>query len=593
MEDQRRFILAMVLSGLVFMAYYFFFVLPTQQAARADAELEMERLNAEQAVATSPSASAEVAPVDQPREVLVATGARIEIDAPGIRGSLLTTGSRLDDITLNDYDKTLNPEDGQVELLSPVGGERASLVADNWTMPGMAGDNLGLDTAWAVVSGTTLTPTTPVVLQTNIGGVDVTRTLSVDDHFLITTDDVLTNTGSQPVTLARRGVARQITMPLGLTNFFIIQEGPISVLDDSYHDQTYKKTVKKSWTESGEAGWTGLTDKYWLHAAIAPQDGRTTVDYRHSLIDGKAVWDAIYTADAMTITPGASVTSTGYLYAGAKERAVLEAYEEDLGIIGMSRAIDWGAMGLLVRPIMWALSKLGQMLGNYGLGILALTFFIKLLMFPLFNKQYKSQAKMKKVMPEVKKMQERYKDDRVKLQQEMMGLYKKEGVNPAAGCLPIIPTMFVFFALYKAVFIDIDLRHEPFIGYIQDLSAAEPISILNGFGFLPFNGRPEGILAFIALGPLAILYGASMSLMYMLTPPTGDPTQAKIFKLMPWLFMFILASFPAGLLLYWVWNNILSFLQQWYITKKNDVDTPVDAFFRKIFGRPDPVDTAE
>lgn len=583
MEDQRRFILAMVLSGLVFMVYYFFFVLPTQEAAQADAEREMERMAAEQPVAEAPAPA-------QPRDSLIASGARIQIDAPGIRGSLLTTGSRLDDVTLNDYDKTLDPEDGQVDLLSPVGAERAAFVADNWTMPGVQADPLGIDTPWSIVSGTVLTPTSPVVLGATVGGVDIERTLSIDEHFLITADDVLTNRGAQPVTLNRRGVARQINLPEGLLNFFIIQEGPVSVQDDSYHDYTFKKTVKEDWSNSGEAGWAGITDRYWLHAAIAPQAGNTTIDYSHRLIDGQAVWDSAYTTEAMTLTPGATMQSTGYFYAGAKERPVLESYEEELGIIGMSRAIDWGAMGLLVRPIMRLLSWLGNVLGNFGLGILALTFIIKLIMFPLFNKQYKSQAKMKKVMPDVKKLQERYKDDRVKLQQEMMGLYKKEGVNPAAGCLPIIPTIFVFFALYKAVFIDIDLRHEPFMGYIDDLSAAEPVSILNGFGFLPFNGRPEGLLAFIALGPLAILYGVTMSLMYMLTPPTGDPMQAKIFKLMPWAFMFILASFPAGLLLYWCWNNVLSFLQQWYITKKNNVDTPIDAFFRRITGRPDPVE---
>jgi len=570
------------------MAYWFFFVLPTQQAAQADAQREMARLAEEQPVAT-----AQAAPVIQDRTVLVTSGSRIDIDAPGIRGTMLTTGSQLDDITLKTYDKTLDPADGQVELLSPAGGQRAALVADNWVMPGVTGDPLGLSTNWTIMSGSTLTPDTPVVIQSQVGGVEITRTLSVDDHFLITTTDQLTNTGAQPVTLNRRGLARTIGMPEGLTNFFIIQEGPISVLDDSYHDQTYKKTIKKSWNKAGEAGWTGMTDKYWLHAAIAPQDGRTTVDYNFSRIDGQDVWDATYTADAMTLTPGATVTSTGYLYAGAKERGVLEAYEKDLGIIGMSRAIDWGAMGLLVRPIMWALSYLGQLLGNYGLGILALTFFIKLLMFPLFNKQYQSQAKMKKVTPQTKKLQEKYKGDRVKLQQEMMKLYKKEGVNPAAGCLPIIPTIFVFFALYKAVFIDIDLRHEPFIAWITDLSAAEPISILNGFGVFPNNPRPESLLSFIALGPLAILYGITMSLMYMLTPPTGDAMQAKIFKFMPWLFMFILASFPAGLLLYWCWNNVLSFMQQWYITKKNNVDTPIDAFFRKITGKPDPADVAE
>ena len=450
----------------------------------------------------------------------------------------------------------------------------------------------GLGTDWRVVGGDRLTPATPVVLQAELAGVEIVRTLSVDDHFLVTADDVLTNRGAQPVTLVRRGLSRQVGLPDDLTNFFIIQEGPISVLNDSYHDQKYKGTIKKSWSETGEAGWTGLTDKYWLQAAIAPQGGRITVDYDHQLINGADTGDAAYSTDAQTLTPGASVQSTGYMFAGAKERDVLTDYQEALGITGMTRAIDWGAMGLLVRPIMWMLSELGKLLGNFGLAIVALTLVIKLLMFPLFNKQYKSQAKMKKVMPEVKKLQERYKDDRMKMQQEMMALYKKEGVNPAAGCLPIIPTIFVFFALYKAVFIDIDLRHEPFFGYIRDLAAKEPISILNGFGALPWGPDPLGI-PFLALGPLALLYGVSMSLMYTLTPPTGDAMQAKIFKFMPWLFMFILAPFPAGLLLYWVSNNVLSFLQQWFITRRSGVDTPVDAFLRRITGRPDPADVVD
>ena len=263
----------------------------------------------------------------------------------------------------------------------------------------------------------------------------------------------------------------------------------------------------------------------------------------------------------------------------------------------MTNSIGWGKLKILVKPITWALSKLGQMFGNYGLGILALTLIIKLLMFPLFNKQYASQAKMKKVQPKLKKIQERYKDDRLKLQQEMMGLYKKEGVNPAAGCLPIIPTIFVFFSLYKAVLIDIDLRHEPFFGYIKDLSAKDPLSVLNGFGVLPWEAIPAPFLSFFAIGPLAILYGISMSLIYTLTPtPTagaGEQAQmmAKMMKFMPWLFMFILAPFAAGLLVYWVWNNILSFAQQYYITRKFKVDTPVDKFWRKLTGKPEPEQT--
>ena len=281
-----------------------------------------------------------------------------------------------------------------------------------------------------------------------------------------------------------------------------------------------------------------------------------------------------------------------HLYIGPKERSTLLAYE-DQGLGEMERAIDWGLMRIVVKPISSALSFLGAKLGNYGVGILVLTFLIKLLMFPLFNKQYASQAKMKKVAPKVKKLQGLYKDDRMKMQQEMMALYKKEGVNPAAGCLPIIPTIFVFFSLYKAVFINIDLRHEPFFGWIRDLSAKDPLSILNGFGLFPWDAVPIGVLSLFAIGPLAILYGISMALIYTLTPQQaggGEQAEmmAKIMKFMPWVLMFVLAPFATGLLLYWVWNNILSFFQQYYITRKFKVDTPIDQFWRKITGKEEP-----
>jgi len=337
--------------------------------------------------------------------------------------------------------------------------------------------------------------------------------------------------------------------------------------------------------------------QYWLQAAIAPQGTAIEAEYDFKFINNSDVYETAYTTGAMTITPGNTIESIGYMMAGPKDYELLKSYEsaDSVGITGLSNAIGWGKFKILVKPISRTLSWLGNKLGSLGLGILALTLFIKLLMYPLYSKQYASQAKMKKVQPKLKKLQERYKDDRMKLQQEMMALYKKEGANPMAGCLPIIPTIFVFFALYKAVFINLDLRHEGFLGYIKDLSDRDPLSIVNGFGVFPWDGTPEWLPALLTIGPLAILYGISMSLMYTLqTPPTAGASeqaqlQSKIFKWMPWLFMFILAGFPAGLLLYWIWSNILSFAQQYHITRKNGVDTPVDKFFRKIFGKAEPI----
>jgi len=575
-NDQKNFILAMVLSGFVLLGYWFFFGKPLAEKARVEAAKEIER---------AAVLEANPPPAIQPREVLVAKGTRIKIDTASLTGSFLTTGSRFDDIALKNYNKTLDPADGNVILLTPEGAEKSAYLMDNWT--GVDGGN-GAGKEWAVVSGNTLTESNPIILQYEGDGLLIERTVSIDDKFLITLTDKVTNTSAGEKTITRKGIARQHNLPDDLTNFFIIQEGPISVVDKKYHDQKYKSLKKKSsWTETGEAGWAGLTDKYWFIGNVAPQGNTIKASYNFRSINDQDVYETSYTLNPVTLTAGRTIDSVSYVYVGPKERSTLLAYE-DQGLAEMERAIDWGAMRLIVKPISTALSFLGSKIGNYGVGILVLTFFIKLFMFPLFNKQYESQAKMKKVQPKVKKLQEIYKDDRMAMQKEMMAIYKKEGVNPAAGCLPIIPTIFVFFSLYKAVFINIDLRHEPFFGWIRDLSAKDPLSILNGFGLLPWDAVPGPIPSLLAIGPLAIMYGISMSLMYTLTPPAGDPMQAKIFKFMPWVFMFILSPFATGLLIYWVWNNILSFGQQYYITRKFKVDTPVDKFWRKITGKEEP-----
>ena len=589
MNEQKNLIWAMILSAIVVMLY-FSFVSPTQQRAEINAQEEMARLQAEQAGETSTLV------IEEPksREELIAQGeaTRIKIDTPALTGSFLTTGSRVDDLALKNYDATLNAEDGLVQLLNPAGGDRAAYIADNWTA---IDGGSGTTSAWTVVSGDIITPSTPVLLEKQVGDVRIQRELSVDDKYLITLKDRLTNTGSGETSVERKGVARQVGLADDLTNFFIIQEGPISVIDGKYHEQKYKKLKKKgAWTVKGEGGWVGLTDKYWVQAAIAPQGSSVEANYDFKFINNSDVYETSYTTASLTLTPGATVESIGYMMAGPKDYNMLKSYE-DAGISNLTNAIGWGKLKILVKPISRVLSWLGEKLGSVGLGILALTLLIKLVMFPLYSKQYASQAKMKKVQPKLKKLQERYKDDRMKLQQEMMALYKREGANPAAGCLPIIPTIFVFFALYKAVFINLDLRHAPFLGYVEDLSARDPLSIINGFGLFPWDGMPEFIPALLTIGPLAILYGASMSLMYMLTPTPSmgasdqAALQAKIFKWMPWMFMFILAGFPAGLLIYWIWNNILSFAQQYWITRKNGVDTPVDKFFRKITGKPEPI----
>ncbi len=581
MDDQKNLILAIILSTIVMMGYWFFFGKPAAELAAEQARIEAEQ--------------AATAPVEQtvielrPRDEVVGAGQRIKIETPSLTGSFLVEGSRFDDIALKNYKKTLEEDSGDVILLTPEGAEKAAYIFDNWVVED---GGTGTNTPWSVISGATLTPTSPIVLSHEGNGFSIERTVTVDDRYLITLTDRVTNTSAGELNLVRKGAARQHGLPDDLTNFFILQEGPISIVDGKLFDMKYSKLADKRLVqESGESGWAGLTDKYWLSAAIAPQDKAMTTTFRYRTVNDQEIYEAGYTLEPMTLTPGTTIESIGYVFAGAKNRSVLVSYENDLGISEMERAIDWGTLRLLTRPMSSVLSYLGRVIGNYGLAILVLTLIIKLLLFPLFNKQYASQAKMKKVQPKLKKLQKLYGDDRMKLQQEMMALYKKEGVNPAAGCLPIIPTIFVFFALYKTVFINVELRHAPFFGYIQDLSARDPLSVLNGFGILPWVGTPDNFLSMLAIGPLAILYGITMAAMQTLTPmPTSGPAeaakmQATIFKWMPWIFMFILAPFAAGLLVYWVWNNILSFGQQYYITRKYKVETPIDTFFARLFGK--------
>jgi len=385
MDDQKNFFMAMFLSGLVLLGYWFFFGKPLAEQARAQAELEAERATIAQ-VETAPT------PVES-RETLVTKGSRVQIDTPSFTGSFLTIGSRFDDISLKDYDKTLNPEEGLMTLLTPEGAEKSAYVMDNWTH---VDGGTGADTPWQVLSGGTLTTKSPVILGYEKDGLSFQRTISADDKFLITLSDKVTNTSSGEKTIIRKGVARQHTLPDDLTNFFILQEGPISIVDNKYHDMKYKGLSKKgSYRESGESGWVGLTDKYWLLGSVAPQGKAMTADYTFRTINDQEVYEVSYTLSPTTLTAGASIDSVGHIYVGAKERTLLKSYETDLGIAQMERAIDWGFVGIIVKPISWALSKLGKLLGNYGLGILALTLVIKIILFPLFNKQYESQAKMK------------------------------------------------------------------------------------------------------------------------------------------------------------------------------------------------------
>ncbi|HHL43466.1 MAG TPA: hypothetical protein ENJ42_07610, partial [Hellea balneolensis] len=398
MDEQKRITLALVLSALILGGYYLLFAKPIQEQARKQAQIEMAAQKEQQAAITE-------AIKPKPREELIHQGARINIDTPSMKGSFLTTGSRFDDLTMKKYKKTIEPDSPGVTLLTPEGAEKAAYVLDNWT--GVDGGT-GADTPWTLVSGTTLTPDTPVVLEYTADNYTVRRTVSVDDRYLITLADKVTNTSDKEISLVRKGTARQHDLPDELTGFFIIQEGPIAVVDDKLVDMKYTKLAKKRrLTTEGKAGWVGLTDRYWLTAAIAPQGPQMTADFRFRNLNGHDVYEAAYKLEPTTLSPGVSIESVGYIYAGAKARDMLAKYMDEKGISRLDLAIDYGLLGILTKPMSWGLTKLGKMTGNFGVAILLMTLILKIILFPLNNKSYSSMAKMKLVQPKIKKLQKR------------------------------------------------------------------------------------------------------------------------------------------------------------------------------------------
>jgi YidC/Oxa1 family membrane protein insertase len=570
MDDQKRFVSAMMISAVILVGYFLLYANPQQKRMQEEQQAVVEQ---QQQQIVQEQAPKFVAP----------TGVDIKIENESLSGSFSTIGSSFNNLKLKNYNQTPDADSDIVTLLKPRNGGYSAYIFDSWT--NTLGDT-GEYAKWSLVSGTVLTPTTPVTLAFDGGKYSVTRTVSIDNEFLVTLTDTVTNTSEEIVSVVRKGGSRQHGLPDDLTNFFILQEGPVGIVSDKLVDMKYAKLKKeRTSTEKGDSGWVGLTDKYWLTATIAPQGKTIDANFTFTNLDGQEVYEAGYVMAPAQISPGSSFESIGFIFAGPKKHDLLSTYSEQHGIARMDLAVDYGMLGLLTKPMSWGLTKLGNLTGNFGVGILILTFILKIILFPLNNKAYSSMAKMKAMQPKVEKMKTRYGDDRVKLQQEMMALYKKEGVNPVAGCLPMIPQMFIFFALYKSLFITLEMRHAPFVGWIKDLSAKDPLSILNGFGLFPWDAVPIGVLSFFAIGPLALMYGGTMAMTQVLNTPPADKMQARIFQLMPLLFMFILAPFAAGLLVYWVWNNILTFIQQYIITRKFGVETPLDRFFDRFLGK--------
>lgn len=517
-------------------------------------------------------------------EALQAAPGRVRIETPTMTGSLNLRGATLDDISLKDYRTTTDKDAPLVSVLSPRSTKTATYLRTGLIIDGRADDQA----VWEAPEGAILTPETPVTLTRQEGTVEHRLTISVDDRFMFTTEHVVVNAGTDRAAVLPYGFAVQKGIPEDLKNFMILFEGPLGVVDGTLFDRKYSKLdkgPKNIVEETGTGGWAGITDKYWLAAAIPPQDA--PFELKLTKVDGTRTptYRASYQLDGFFIEPGEQATVTSRMFAGAKVVETLRGYEDGLGISDFDKAVDWGMFFFLTRPIFHTMHFFAELTGNYGVAILLLTLVVKALLFPLANASYRSMAGMRKVAPEMKRIQTQYAEDKMKQQQEIMALYKKHKINPAAGCLPVLLQMPIFFALYKVLFTTIEIRHEPFL-YIRDLAEQDPTTVFNLFGLLPYDPTVLPMIGpFLGLGILPLLMGAAMWVQTKLNPPPTDPVQAQVFAFLPLIFMFIFAPFAAGLVLYWFWNTFLSVVQQYVIMKRSGADVDLIGNIRQTFAR--------
>lgn len=587
-EDQRNLFIALGLIVVIMLGYDVFFMGPQREAREAEqAALEAAGELADPDLPVETGEPAAPSYVD--RDDALTENSRIAIEGPSVIGSFSLTGARFDDIRLVRHTTSID-DDTPVALLNPIGTEHVFYARDGWqsATPGF-NDLPGGSTEWTLVSGDTLTPDTPVVLAYDSpSGLHFERTISVDEDYLFTLEDTVTNNAGSEVELSRYGLVRHEGLPEDLVRNIAVFEGALAVVDGTLFQSKFTKLEDGDGAEeeSGVGGWVGITQRYWMAAAIPDQDRSFTARFRTIDRAGTDAYEASYVEQAQALAPGESLSSTTRIFAGAKELDVLQAVQDEVGIEKFDMAINWGWLWFLARPFVWLLHLLEGFTGQFGLAILALTLLIKILMFPLANRAYASMAKMKAVQPKMQEIKERYGADQQKQQQALMELYKKEKINPLAGCLPILPQIPIFFALYQTLFNAIEMRHAPFFGWIRDLSAPDPTNVWNLFGLIPYD--PSGLWLIggvLGIGAWPIIMGITMAAQQALNPPPPDPMQARIFAFLPIIFTFVLAPFAAGLVIYWAWNNFLSVLQQYIIMRRHGNETQFDKLIAHLRGK--------
>ena len=578
-DNSRNMTIFVVCTIAIFVLYEMLVIGPQQrrQEALARTQAAAARLAPAQAAARS---------VYVGRDQALGASPRVRIDTPSLQGSIALKGGRIDDLFLKDYRETLAKTSPPVEIFRPEGAKQAYFADFGWTggapVPGPL-------TLWRESSGGVLAPGQPVALTWDDGqGLTFTRTISVDPRYMFTVADSVTNHGAAPVQLAPYASIQRQGQP-ELSKTLYNHEGAIGDLGGQLRLQAFKNWKKHGDTSyESTGGWLGLTNAYWLAAVIPDQGSPIKAQYRVDTVDDIDVFEADYVDPPRTLAPGQTTSATTRVFAGAKKVSVLQDYERSLNIPHFDDAVDWGILWFLTRPIFWVLIQFFKATGNFGVALLLLTVLVKALTFPLANRSYASASKMKKLQPEVESIKKRFKDEPAKVQQETMALYKRENVNPIAGCLPALLPLPVFFALYKVLFVSIEMRQAPFVGWIRDLSAPDPSTVWNLFGVIPWNPGVVPVVGSFLDGPLhigfwALLYGFIMWLNMAMTPQAGvDPSQRQIMQLMPVMFIFFFAHLPAGLLIYYCWSTALTIMQQYYIMHRYKTENPIDSFIARM-----------
>lgn len=604
-EDNRNLLLAITLSVVILLGWQFFYAKPQmekqQQIAQQNQQAQSQPASGAPAPTTAPGQTATTVPGAAPgtavaatREQALAASPRVRIDTPRIAGSISLTGSRIDDISLKAFRETVDPNSPIIVLLSPLGGPNGYYSDFGWVAA--PGTNVPLPNASTVWTpdAQVLTPAKPLTLTWDNGqGLLFRRIVTVDGNAMFSVKDEVENKGGAAVTLFPYAQVVRHGRPPTL-GYYVLHEGLIGVLGEhGLQEFTYDHVDKEPLLAPGTngrvwkdavGGFVGITDKYWAATVVPDQTRKYEGRFSSVQTGSQRTYQADFLSEAVTIAPGASAGSNARLFAGAKEVSAINGYERDLGIKRFDLLIDWGWFYFITKPMFFLLDWIFKHVGNFGVAILIVTLLLKGVFFPLASKSYASMAKMKAMQPEMLALRERYADDKMKQQQALMELYKTQKINPLAGCWPVLVQIPVFFALYKILFITIEMRHAPFFGWIRDLAAPDPTNLFNLFGLLPFT--PPSVLH---LGLWPIIMGITMFVQMKMNPEPPDPVQKMMFTWMPVFFTFLLGSFPAGLVIYWSWNNLLSVMQQGYIMRKHGVKIELFDNLKGMFGKkPDP-----